>query len=126
MLDYVPKAPARFCHCKPRTLQHQPYPHVKPNYDAKAQYTKSGNTVPALPKEDKKIIQEVIGTFPYYARCVSSTMLVVLGSLATQQANPSKNTMDHDQGHTISHLRRYSSQRDRHLPHKQHGPRRPQ
>jgi hypothetical protein len=47
--------------------QHQPYPHVKPNYGAKAQCTESGDTLPALPKEGKKFIQEVIGTFLYYA-----------------------------------------------------------
>jgi hypothetical protein len=93
MLDYVPEALTHFPHHKPCTLQHQPYPHVKPNYGAKAQYTKSSNTLPALPKEGKKFIQEVIGTFLYYARCVDSTMLVALGSLATQQANPTKNTM---------------------------------
>jgi hypothetical protein len=93
MLDYVPKVLTRFCRHKPCTPQHQPYPHVKPNYGAKAQYTKSGDTLPALPQKGKKFIQEVIGTFLYYARCVNSTMLVVLGSLATQQANPTKNTM---------------------------------
>ncbi len=44
-------------------------------------------------KEGKKFIQEVIGTFLCYARCVDSTMLAALGSLATQQADPTKNTM---------------------------------
>jgi hypothetical protein len=34
----------------------------------------------------------VIGTFLYYARCVNSTMLMALGSLATQQVNPTTNT----------------------------------
>ncbi len=57
----------------------------------KAQITKSGDILPALPKEGKKFIQEVIGTFLYYAQCVDSTMLTALGSLATQQANPTKN-----------------------------------
>jgi hypothetical protein len=51
------------------------------------------HTYLSLPKEGKKFIQEVIGAFLYYARCVDSTMLVALGSLATQQANPTKNTM---------------------------------
>jgi hypothetical protein len=46
-----------------------------------------------LPKEDKEFIQEVISTFLYYAQCVNSTMLVALGSIATQQANPTENTM---------------------------------
>ena len=77
----------------PRTPQHHPYPHVKPNYGTKAQYTESGDTSSALPKEGKKFIQEVIGTFLYYARCVDSTTLAALGSLATQQVNPTENTM---------------------------------
>jgi hypothetical protein len=93
MLDCVPAALTRIRHCKRHTPQHQPYPHVKPNYGAKARYTESGDTLPALPKDGTNFIQEVIGTFLYYARCVNSSMLAALGSLATQQANPAENTM---------------------------------
>jgi hypothetical protein len=57
------------------------------------QKTEDTDTSALLPKEDKKFIQEVIGTFLYYVRCVNSTMLAALGSIATQQANPTKNTM---------------------------------
>ena len=39
MLDYIPKALTRFQHPTPRIPQHQPYPHLKPTYGAKAQYT---------------------------------------------------------------------------------------
>jgi len=46
-----------------------------------------------LPKEDKEFIQEVISTFLYYAQCVDSAMLAALGSIATQQANSTENTM---------------------------------
>ncbi len=46
-----------------------------------------------LSKEDKKYVQEVAGRFLYYARCIDSTMLTALGSIATQQTNPTKNTM---------------------------------
>jgi hypothetical protein len=48
---------------------------------------------PPLSKENKKYVQEVVGTFLYYARWVNSTMLSALGSIATQQANPTENTM---------------------------------
>jgi hypothetical protein len=92
MLDYVPEALARFQHKPPRTPQHQPYPHIKPTYGATAQYTKDVDTTPLLDKEGKKYIQEVIATFLYYARCVNSTMLMTLGSLATQHAYPTTNT----------------------------------
>jgi hypothetical protein len=92
MLDYVPEALTRFQHTPPHIPQHQPYPHVKPTYSAKAQYTENVNTSPPLDKKGKKYIQEVISTFLYYAHCVNSTMLPALGSLATQQANPMQNT----------------------------------
>ncbi len=90
MLDYVPKALTRFQHTPSRIPQHQPYPHVKPTYGAKAQYTEDVNT--SLDKKGKKYIQEVISTFLYYTGCVNSTMLPALGSLATQHANPMQNT----------------------------------
>jgi hypothetical protein len=92
MLDYVPKALTHFQHTPPCIPQHQLYPHVKPTYGAKAQYTENVNTSPPLDKRGKKYIQEVIGTFLYYARCVNSFMLPALGSLATQQANLMQNT----------------------------------
>jgi hypothetical protein len=92
MLDYVPEALTRFQHQALSKPQHQPYPHIKPNYRAMVQYTEDMDTSALLPKEDKKIIQEVIGIFLYYACCVNSTMLAALGSIATQQANPTENT----------------------------------
>jgi hypothetical protein len=92
MLDYVPKVLTRFQHTPPRIPQYQPYPHVKPTYGAKVQYTEDVITSSPLDKKGKKYIQEVIGTFLYYTRCVDSTMLPALGSLATQQANSMQNT----------------------------------
>ena len=38
-------------------------------------------------------MQEVVGTFLYYARALDVTMLPALESLATQQASPTENTM---------------------------------
>jgi hypothetical protein len=49
MFDYVPEALTRFQHTPPRIPQHQPYPHVKPTYGAKAQYTENVDTSPPLP-----------------------------------------------------------------------------
>jgi hypothetical protein len=93
MLEYVPEALTRFQHAAPKKPQHQPYPHVTPTYGAKVQYTDDDDTSPLLDKTEKTFVQEVIGTFLYYARCVDSTMLTALGSLATQQANLTVNTM---------------------------------
>jgi hypothetical protein len=68
-------------------------PHVKPTYGATCQYAEANNMSELLSKENKTYIQEVIGTFLYYARCVDSSMLPALGTLATQQAMPTKNMM---------------------------------
>ena len=48
---------------------------------------------PLLIPENKKFVQEVTGTFLYYARVVNAKMLTSLGSITTQQASPTKNKM---------------------------------
>ena len=93
MLDYIPEALARFQHKTPRKPQHQPYPHTKPTYGATKQYVEDSDESEPTSKEEKTYIQEVIGTLLYYARCVDASMLPALGSLATQQATPTQNTM---------------------------------
>ena len=93
MLQYVIDALKRFNHKHPHKPQDQPYPHVKPNYGAKAQYAADADSTPPLSPADKKIVQEVVGTFLYYARALDATMLPALGSLSTQQGSPTENTM---------------------------------
>jgi hypothetical protein len=53
MLDYIPKALTRFQHPTPCIPQHQLYPHVKPSYGAKAQYTEDVDSSPPLDKQGK-------------------------------------------------------------------------
>jgi hypothetical protein len=93
MLEYVPKALMRFQRKVPITPQHQPYPHIKPTYGTTHQYAEASNTSELLSKGTKMSVQEVISTFLYYARCVDSSMLPAIGTLATQQAMPTENTM---------------------------------
>ena len=57
------------------------------------QYAKDANESPPLSKADKKFVQEVVGVFLYYTRAVDLTMLAALGSLASEQASPTENTM---------------------------------
>ena len=46
----------------PHKTQDQTYPHINPNYGAKAQYDEATDDSPPLSKEHKKIVQEVTGT----------------------------------------------------------------
>eukprot|EP00804_Cyclotella_cryptica_P027940 CCRYP_003829-RA/>CCRYP_003829-RA protein AED:0.45 eAED:0.45 QI:0/0/0/1/0/0/2/0/234 len=54
----------------------------------------TADTSPALGKQQKTFVQEVIGVFLYHARALDCTMLTALGSVATQQANPTTTTLD--------------------------------
>ena len=82
MLSYVIDALTLFNHTAPWKPQDQPFPHVKPNYGAKAQYSSEDDTSTPLSKDEKRFVQEVVGTFLYYARAVDATMLPALGSIA--------------------------------------------
>ena len=93
MPGYCHKACQGFQHDKPKKPQHQPYPHVEPTYGAKQQFAQKDVQSPTLGPNDKTFIQEVVGVFLYYARAVDCTMLAALGSLASQQANLTENTM---------------------------------
>jgi hypothetical protein len=94
MPGYVEAALKRFGHNKPSKPQHQPYPHNPKQYGSKAQLVEEKDNSPLLNKEDKLFIQEVTGTFLFYARAVDSTMLVALGSLAAEQSKPTEKTLE--------------------------------
>lgn len=93
MPGYREKALKRFQHERPAKPQNQPYPHIPPKYGAKVQYAEPEDTSPKLNKADKKFIQEVTGTFLYYARAIDSTMLTALSALASKQSDPTEATM---------------------------------
>jgi len=93
MPGYVQKALTRFQHPPPSKRQDQPYPHIKPNYGAKTQYSQEDDNSPVLSKAGEKIIQEVCGIFLFLARAVDGGLLPALSSIASQQANPMEKTM---------------------------------
>ena len=72
----------------------QPHKHVLLTYGAKIQYAKEADTSTKLGPKEQKFIQQVTGTFLYYARAVNATMLVALSAIASEQAAPTeKKTM---------------------------------
>ncbi len=90
---YVTKALTHFQHPPPVKSQDQPYPHAKPNYGAKTQHATAEDTTPPLHKVGKKFIQEVCGVFLFLARGVDGGLLPALSALASQQANPTEQTL---------------------------------
>ena len=67
ILSYVIDALRRFNHAIPRKPNDHPYSHIKPNYDAKEQYSEEEYASAPLRKDEKRFVQEVVGTFLYYA-----------------------------------------------------------
>ena len=94
MPDYIPDALKRFKHERPTKRQDAPHPHVPITYGAKQQYAPMDTEQPQVSAEDKLFIQQVLGTFLYYARAVDSTMLVALSAIASEQSRPTKSTMN--------------------------------
>ena len=91
MPGYVKKALQRFDHDSPTKPQDAPHPWTKPNYGAKQQMTEI-DTSPSLDHSGIKRLQEVIGTLLYYGRAIDNTMLVALGTLASQQTKATEAT----------------------------------
>jgi hypothetical protein len=94
MPDYIKKALKRFGHDLPSKAQNSLYPHVAPNYGAKAQYVEVEVPSEPLNKEGHKFVQVVVGTLLYYACTVDPTMLVTLNAIAMQQAALTQKTME--------------------------------
>jgi hypothetical protein len=87
MLNYIRKALQHFQHQHPKRPEHTPHKYLSPQYGAAIQYTPDEDYFTPLTRAETQHLQEVVGTFLYYARAIDNTMLVALGSLAAAQAN---------------------------------------
>jgi hypothetical protein len=85
MPGYVANALHKFMHSPPDRPQHSPHAWTPPNYGATIQYANDSDNSPPLDSAELTRLQTIVGTFLYYARAVDNTMLVALGSLASQQ-----------------------------------------
>ena len=62
-------------------------------YGKSAQTVIEPNPSPVLTAKEQKIVQQVTGSFIYYARTVDPTILMGLNSIAGQQENPTEQTL---------------------------------
>ena len=93
MILYVKESLIQFNHAVPHLPQDQTHLHIKPKYRKKVKYTEEEDSSPPLNSVKKVLAQEVFGIFLYYGHVIDITMLTALGTIATQQAAPTKNTM---------------------------------
>ena len=93
MPGYCKEALTRFNH-KLRKINDQPHKHVIPTYGARIQFATKEDLTPKVDAEKTKFIQQVTGTFIYYARAVDPTMLVALSAIAADQSAPTEMTYE--------------------------------
>jgi len=90
MPSYVARALEPFGHTDPNPSD-SPHKHVPPQHGAKVQMTTLDSS-PPLDAAASTRIQEIVDVFLYYARAIDNTMLVALGTIASQQASATETT----------------------------------
>ena len=104
MPNYVTKSLKTFQHPTPKRAQYAPYQWTRPNYGATKQLANLLGTSLPIPEEQKRSIQQIIGTFLYYDRALECTILTDLNTLVEQQSSPTQNTVSE-----ITHLLGYAA-----------------
>jgi hypothetical protein len=94
MAKYVGKQLLRYDHPHPEKPQHCPYSPNPIKYGKDNQETVPCDTSPKLDEKGKKRIQQIVGSFLYYARAVDPTILMALSAIASQQSAPLEQTRD--------------------------------
>jgi len=84
----------RFSHPPPVHAEHLPHAWQKSKYGTKVQFADGPSLAPILDATDTKRNQEIVSVLLYYARAVDSTLLAALGTIATQQAKSTHDTME--------------------------------
>ncbi len=93
MPAYVMKQLTKYSHVAPLKPQHCLYAPNPIKYGKDNQLPSPLDKSPCLNKAQKKCIQQIVGSFLYYARAVDPTILMALSKIALQQAAPTENTM---------------------------------
>jgi hypothetical protein len=88
--NYVPKALHKFQHPTPSRPQHAPAKAEPIKYGANIQTEKKDTSALVSPKRIKRI-QDIVGTFAWYARATDPTMARTLSSIAARQSKATVN-----------------------------------
>ena len=92
MPGYIKKALHKFQHKQPTKPEHSPHIAQDKQIGVKIQLTEPMDTSAPLNKQQKKEIQQIIGTLLYYARAVDPTLSVTLSAFAAEQSKSTEKT----------------------------------
>ena len=94
MPNYVHKTLIEYEHELPKRAQSCPYAPTPVQYGKDSNLTCYEPESPPATKKEKKYIQQVLGSFLYYARAIDMTILHALSAIASEQAIPTKRTLE--------------------------------
>ena len=94
MPNYVSKQLIRYRHKAPKRPQNCPYDPPPRVYGKKSQEMPKEKASPPVSDDEKKYIQQVVGSFLYYARAVDMTILHALSAIAAEQSSPTERTLE--------------------------------
>jgi hypothetical protein len=95
MPKYIMKQLTHYAHPAPDRPQHCPFLPNPITYGKDTQAPMPTDDIPLLDNASEESIQQVVGSFLYYARAVDPTILIALSNIATQQAALTENTRKH-------------------------------
>ena len=103
--EYCIKALIRFKHPKATKPQHSPYPYQPPKYGQSIQYAVQSidSTKYKLTPLQLQTIQEIVGTFRFYADAVDSTMIMPVSALLTDTNNIETSGLDRRKNHFLDY-----------------------
>ena len=91
--NYVKHALHKFQHSPPTRKQQVPHPWIPKVFGKQTQLVNEPLPSPPLSKHSSTRIQQIVGTFLYYARAIDDTILVVLNSISTMQSKLTQDTL---------------------------------
>ena len=94
MPNYAPKQLLTYGIPPPKLAQHTTFEPRPINYGTKPDTIIHEDPGKLLGEYEKKYIQQVLGSFLYYARAIDMTILLALNNIATHQAKPTESTMN--------------------------------
>ena len=116
MPKYIAALRIRYKNDNPKKPQDSPYKPLPREYGSKMQKSLPADETPKVDKEKIKAVQRVIGGVLYYGRAVDITVLPALSSIASEQAQATKNTekkverlLDYLATHSTASIRYYAS-----------------
>ena len=92
MPGYISKQLVKYEHEIPDKPQHCPFTPAQKKYGKDAQQSAPTDNTPRFPEKRMKRIQRIVGSLLYYARAVDLTMLMVLSTIAREQAKATEKT----------------------------------